>query len=85
MPAGLLVISLGLNSASWRRPSQKLAVQHPNLLTQKRTAAKTSIQRRREVVWLNPFHPEVAGVHHRAGAGDSPANTNGDAFSRTIT
>ncbi|WP_371933989.1 glycoside hydrolase family 10 protein [Chroococcidiopsis sp. CCNUC1] len=40
-------------------PTSELALQHPNWLTQKRDGSKTSIDVAGEVVWLNPFHPEV--------------------------
>ena len=40
-------------------PTSELALQHPNWLTQKRDSSKTSIDVAGEVVWLNPFHPEV--------------------------
>lgn len=40
-------------------PTSELALQHPNWLTQKRNGSKTSIDVAGEVVWLNPFHPEV--------------------------
>ncbi len=40
-------------------PSSELATQHPNWLTQKQNGEQTSISAAGEVVWLNPFHPEV--------------------------
>jgi uncharacterized lipoprotein YddW (UPF0748 family) len=40
-------------------PTSELALQHPNWLTQKRDGSKTSIDVAGEVVWLNPFHPQV--------------------------
>lgn len=40
-------------------PSSELATQHPDWLTQKRDGGQTSISAAGEVVWLNPFHPEV--------------------------
>ena len=40
-------------------PTSELALQHPNWLTQKRDGGQTSISAAGEVVWLNPFHPEV--------------------------
>jgi uncharacterized lipoprotein YddW (UPF0748 family) len=39
--------------------TSELALSHPNWLTQKRDGSKTSISAAGEVVWLNPFHPEV--------------------------
>ncbi len=40
-------------------PTSELALQHPNWLTQKRDGGKTSTSAAGEVVWLNPFRPEV--------------------------
>lgn len=40
-------------------PSSELATRHPQWLTQKQDGGKTSISAAGEVVWLNPFHPEV--------------------------
>lgn len=40
-------------------PTSELAMQHPEWLTQKRDGGQTSISAAGEVVWLNPFHPEV--------------------------
>jgi uncharacterized lipoprotein YddW (UPF0748 family) len=40
-------------------PTSELALQHPEWLTQKRDGGQTSISAAGEVVWLNPFHPEV--------------------------
>jgi len=40
-------------------PTSELAIQHPDWLTQKRDGEQTSISAAGEVVWLNPFHPEV--------------------------
>jgi len=40
-------------------PTSELAVSHPDWLTQKRNGDRTSISAAGEVVWLNPFHPEV--------------------------
>jgi uncharacterized lipoprotein YddW (UPF0748 family) len=40
-------------------PTSELALKHPNWLTQKRDGTKTWIGAAGEVVWLNPFHPEV--------------------------
>ncbi|MDX2231038.1 MAG: glycoside hydrolase family 10 protein [Leptolyngbyaceae cyanobacterium bins.349] len=40
-------------------PTSELATQHPDWLTQKRDGSQTSISAAGEVVWLNPFHPEV--------------------------
>ena len=40
-------------------PTSELALNHPNWLTQRRDGSKTWISAAGEVVWLNPFHPEV--------------------------
>jgi len=40
-------------------PSSELALRHPEWLTQKRDGGTTSISAAGEVVWLNPFRPEV--------------------------
>ncbi len=40
-------------------PSSELATKHPQWLTQKRDGSQTTISAAGEVVWLNPFHPEV--------------------------
>ncbi|WP_413159980.1 family 10 glycosylhydrolase [Capilliphycus salinus ALCB114379] len=40
-------------------PTSELALNHPNWLTQKRDGSQTWISAAGEVVWLNPFHPEV--------------------------
>ncbi len=40
-------------------PTSELAIKHPNWLTQKRDGSQTTISAAGEVVWLNPFHPEV--------------------------
>ncbi len=40
-------------------PDSELAKQHRNWLTQKRDGSLTSISAAGEVVWLNPFRPEV--------------------------
>ncbi len=40
-------------------PTSELALEHPEWLTQKRDGSQTSISAAGEVVWLNPFHPEV--------------------------
>lgn len=40
-------------------PTSELAVSHPDWLTQQRDGDRTSISAAGEVVWLNPFHPEV--------------------------
>jgi uncharacterized lipoprotein YddW (UPF0748 family) len=40
-------------------PTSELALQHQNWLTQKRDGSQTTISAAGEVVWLNPFHPEV--------------------------
>lgn len=40
-------------------PTSELALNHPQWLTQKRDGGQTSISAAGEVVWLNPFLPEV--------------------------
>ena len=40
-------------------PSSELAQRHPQWLTQKRDGGTTSMSAAGEVVWLNPFRPEV--------------------------
>ncbi len=40
-------------------PTSELALQHPDWLTQKRNGEQTSVSAAGEVVWLNPFRPEV--------------------------
>lgn len=40
-------------------PTSELATKHPNWLTQKRDGTQTTISAAGEVVWLNPFRPEV--------------------------
>jgi uncharacterized lipoprotein YddW (UPF0748 family) len=40
-------------------PTSELAINHPEWLTRKRDGGDTSISAGGEVVWLNPFHPEV--------------------------
>ncbi|MEB3318040.1 MAG: family 10 glycosylhydrolase [Cyanobacteriota bacterium] len=40
-------------------PSSELATRHPQWLTQKRDGSLTSMSAAGEVVWLNPFRPEV--------------------------
>jgi len=40
-------------------PTSELAIAHPNWLTQERDGEKISTTAAGEVVWLNPFHPEV--------------------------
>lgn len=40
-------------------PTSELAMQHPEWLTQKQDGSQTSESDAGEVVWLNPFHPEV--------------------------
>ncbi len=40
-------------------PSSELATQNPSWLTRKRDGGQTSITAAGEVVWLNPFRPEV--------------------------
>jgi len=40
-------------------PTSELATQRPEWLTQKRDGGQTSITAAGEVVWLNPFRPEV--------------------------
>lgn len=40
-------------------PTSELALNHPEWLTQKQDGSQTSNDAGGEVVWLNPFHPEV--------------------------
>jgi uncharacterized lipoprotein YddW (UPF0748 family) len=40
-------------------PTSELALNHPEWLTQKRDGSQTSVSAAGEVVWMNPFHPEV--------------------------
>lgn len=40
-------------------PTSELAMKYPSWLTQKQDGGKTSISAAGEVVWLNPFRPEV--------------------------
>ncbi|ACK72006.1 protein of unknown function DUF187 [Gloeothece citriformis PCC 7424] len=40
-------------------PSSELAMKHPRWLTQRRDGSNTTRSAAGEVVWLNPFHPEV--------------------------
>ncbi len=40
-------------------PFSELALQHPSWLTQRQDGSRTSISAAGEVVWLNPFRPEV--------------------------
>ncbi|MEA5566261.1 glycoside hydrolase family 10 protein [Anabaena sp. UHCC 0399] len=40
-------------------PTSELALNHPEWLTKKRDGGETSMSAAGEVVWLNPFHPEV--------------------------
>jgi uncharacterized lipoprotein YddW (UPF0748 family) len=40
-------------------PTSELAMNHPEWLTKKRNGGQTSISAAGEVVWLNPFHPQV--------------------------
>jgi uncharacterized lipoprotein YddW (UPF0748 family) len=40
-------------------PTSELAVNHPEWLTRKRNGSETSMSAAGEVVWLNPFHPQV--------------------------
>ncbi|WP_414530603.1 glycoside hydrolase family 10 protein [Nodularia chucula] len=40
-------------------PTSELALDYPQWLTQKQDGSQTSISAAGEVVWLNPFHPEV--------------------------
>ncbi len=40
-------------------PTSELAMNHPQWLTRKRDGKQTSISAAGEVVWLNPFHPQV--------------------------
>lgn len=40
-------------------PVSELTLNHPDWITQKQDGSQTSIGAAGEVVWLNPFHPEV--------------------------
>ncbi|MBD2451557.1 glycoside hydrolase family 10 protein [Nostoc sp. FACHB-152] len=40
-------------------PTSELALNHPEWLTRKRNGSETSMSAAGEVVWLNPFHPQV--------------------------
>lgn len=40
-------------------PTSELATSHPQWLTQRQDGSQTSISAAGEVVWLNPFHPQV--------------------------
>lgn len=40
-------------------PTSELATNHPDWLTQKRDGSQTSMSTAGEVMWLNPFHPQV--------------------------
>ena len=40
-------------------PTSELAIAHPQWLTQRLDGSQTSISAAGEVVWLNPFHPQV--------------------------
>lgn len=40
-------------------PSSELALKHPNWLTKAQDGTQTTYSAAGEVVWLNPFHPEV--------------------------
>jgi len=40
-------------------PTSELVLNHPNWLTQQRDGNSTSVSAAGEVMWLNPFHPEV--------------------------
>jgi uncharacterized lipoprotein YddW (UPF0748 family) len=40
-------------------PTSELALNQPDWFTQKRDGSQTSISAAGEVMWLNPFHPEV--------------------------
>ncbi|WP_187308059.1 glycoside hydrolase family 10 protein [Nostoc cycadae] len=40
-------------------PTSELALNHPEWLTKKRNGSETSMSAAGEVVWLNPFHPQV--------------------------
>ncbi|MBW4563349.1 MAG: glycoside hydrolase family 10 protein [Mojavia pulchra JT2-VF2] len=40
-------------------PTSELVLNHPNWFTQKRDGSQTSISAAGEVMWLNPFHPQV--------------------------
>ena len=43
-------------------PTSELATQHPDWLTQKKDGTKTWVGAAGEVVWLNPFKPEVQNL-----------------------
>jgi uncharacterized lipoprotein YddW (UPF0748 family) len=40
-------------------PTSELALKHPNWITEKSNGGQTTTSAAGEVVWLNPFHPEV--------------------------
>ena len=40
-------------------PTSELAMNHPDWITQRRDGSQTWVGAAGEVVWLNPFHPEV--------------------------
>ncbi|MEA5504517.1 glycoside hydrolase family 10 protein [Halotia wernerae UHCC 0503] len=40
-------------------PTSELALNHPDWFTQKQDGSETSISAAGEVMWLNPFHPQV--------------------------
>lgn len=40
-------------------PTSELALKHPNWITRERNGTNTTKSAAGEVVWLNPFHPEV--------------------------
>ncbi|WP_341530997.1 glycoside hydrolase family 10 protein [Nostoc sp. UHCC 0302] len=40
-------------------PTSELVLNYPNWFTQKRDGSQTSISAAGEVMWLNPFHPQV--------------------------
>lgn len=40
-------------------PTSELALNHPDWFTRKRDGSETSISAAGEVMWLNPFHPQV--------------------------
>ena len=63
-------------------PSSELATRHPDWLTRRRDGGLTSVSAAGEVVWLNPFRPEVQQlitelvleIVERSGAGRSPGS-----------
>jgi uncharacterized lipoprotein YddW (UPF0748 family) len=59
---------LGLRVIPWFEfgfmapPSSDLATKHPQWLSRQRDGSTTSLSAAGEVVWLNPFHPEVQAL-----------------------